>query len=942
MRGRTLTRLGPVKDVHGGLLTDLAVDAGDRLWVVAKSGLSMFDGTRWQRYGEAEGLVAQQVDDVQVAGDGRVWVLADTGLFVGENANTRFARVETLDAASHMTGLALAPNGEVWRWSASGDDNLCRLVPQARRACWTTPSPIDARFDAHGALWWRAPDGLARIADPAALAADLHDIERRVERIGARPETFAFGSDGSVWLGDVATGLVRLRQTPLAHLPTPTGALAPAADGSVWLGSFTRGLMRVGEPAPGTPLLRANDDTLWTADAVAASDDLRALMTFEPLATPAPAGTPVVLARHPEAEGNTLVRLDPTPDGGVRLGTLAPPRLVAFDGARAQAIALPPLDRGSLLRGAITDARGDLWLAVARNAVPFFRLHGGEWQPYGGLADVDKAAINGFTFDGDTLWVAVGKDAVGRARDGRWTNHGPAEGVALGQAIQPHVLDGQLWVTGVLGLQALVGERFVSLVGHDGDRFAGASGVVLLDDGDLWLNGVAGLSRIACSEWSRALREPGYRVAYTRLDHFDGNMASAMQGAPLPSLVRAADGRLWAATHDALLRFDPAAVRPAMPPPVVQLLALHVDGIEHAIADGLELPVGAGRIGIAFAAPPTDNPERVRYRYRLQDGGAWIDAGDRREVVYEALPHGHHVFEVMASDRDGRFGDTPTRLAFVLPPRFHQTTAFHLLVALAFAGLLAAAYAIRTRQIAERTQRDTTARLHERMRIARDLHDTLLQNVQALHMHVQAIAARVPDDDPLRPRIDLVLDRAQDTIREGRDRIGTLRDPLAGTSDLADCLQRIAQRLAREADVLCEVQVEGAPRALQPRVYDELLQIGREALANALQHAHATRVMLRIAFDDAGVAIAIADDGCGFPSEVLQHGGRDGHFGLRSMRERAALVGAELQVRNGEGAGAEVVIHVPAQQAYLPDACAQGWLARWFARAPRGDLADAR
>jgi signal transduction histidine kinase/ligand-binding sensor domain-containing protein len=925
VHGRTATHYPPMPGIHTGTVRELAIDSDGRLWVVTKAGLSMLAEGQWKLFGAADGIAGSQVDGMALGTDGRAWVLTDTGLFVGEAGNARFVLVESIAALSHMGGVLLSPGGEVWKWNVLGEANLCRLVPQDARGCWTVIGLINPRFDRHGALWWGTANGISRLVDTGELGDDPGDLARQAQFVDVHAEALAFGIDGSIWAAE-ATGVTRLRETPLQHLRTPSGALAPANDGSVWLGSFSRGLMQIGVPPPGTPLFVGYDETLWTDAAVAASADLAEMMKFQALEESPAAGMPVVIARYLASDAKTLVRLDPMPDGGVRVGTLSPARLFEHDGRTAHEIALPALDRGSLLRGAQRDSRGDLWVATALNGVPFFRLRDGEWQPYGGVTSVQSQAINGFALGDDDIWIAIGKDAVARIRDGAWTRFGPEQGVALGQAIQPLLRDGQVWVAGSQGFQGLAGDRFVSLVGSDGDRFIGTSGALQLENGDLWLHGAAGISRIEPHEWRRALRDPAYRVAYRRFDHFDGNMAGAMQGAPVPSLVRASDGMLWAATDGQLLRLDPRAVRPALPAPAVQLLSFSVDDVPTALDAGIALPVGASRIGFTFAAPPTDHPERIRFRYRLQAFGEWIEAGDRREVLYEALPPGNHLFEIVASDRDGRWGETPTRFAFVLPPRFHQTTTFQLLIALAVGALLAALYAIRMRQIAERTRRETTARLHERMRISRDLHDTLLQSVQALHMHVQSIAARVPDDDPLRQRVDLVLERAHDTIREGRDRISTLRDPLAGTMDLAECLQRIAQRLARDADVLCDVQFD-APRALQPMVYDELLQIGREALTNALQHAHATRVTLRVTYADEGVTITVADDGAGLPSDVLQHGGRDGHFGMRGMRERAALIGAELQVRNVDATGAEVAIRVPAQRAYLRPVRGPSWLA---------------
>lgn len=917
LRGNTLRTWERNKAVHSGTPMDLEIDGEERIWVVTKSGLSLFANETWRGFGEADGLGGSHVDSVEVAADGRIWVLTDTGIFSAERQVLKFTLQAPIPPGSHLTHLMLGPDGEVWRWSAGGQEAFCRLLPRERQACWKAGSVLHPKLDAQGALWWTsAQGGLWRVTRPSELASDADAITRAAERIDVDGEFFDFGADGSVWLSESHT-LRRFRQTPFQQVPVPAGALVAADGGDVWAGSFTRGLMRLGVPPAGTKLLKAEDGTLWTEAAVAVSSDLGDSHAFAALAAAPPPGTPVVLARYPDAQGYSTVRLDPMRGGGVRLATLSPPRVVEHDGRSAREIALPPLDRGSLLRGMVQDAQGDLWIAAARNAVPFFRRHQGEWLPYGGVPGVDSNAINALTSAGGETWIAIGDNQVGRIRDNRWTRYGPDQGLALGQAINPLVHDGEVWIAGLDGLQLRQHERFIPVIGSDGDRFAGGAGMLVLENGDLWLNGTHGISRIARAEWQRVLRDPDYRVAYTRIDYLDGNLSGATKGAPVPALARASDGLLWAATESAMLRIDPARVPPPLAAPPVQLLSFTVDGVVHDVDQPFALPVGAARIALTFAVPPTDVPERVRVRYRLHGAGDWVDAGSRREVVYEALPAGEHAFEVAASDSEGRWSETPTRIAFTLPPPFHQTGVFRFLLGLAALLLLAALYAIRMRQVSARIRREISARLHERMRISRDLHDTLLQSVQALHMSVQAIAAFVPPDDPLNQRIELVLGRARDAIREGRDRISVLRDPLAATSDLAEALQRIAQRLAQEAGMLCDVQLDTPQRALQPDVYDELLYIGREALANALQHARGSRIGLRMAFDEDGVLIAVRDGGGGFPADVLAEGRREGHFGLQGMRERASQIGGRLQLRNLAGQGAEVSIRVPAGRAYL-------------------------
>jgi signal transduction histidine kinase/ligand-binding sensor domain-containing protein len=907
----------------------LAVGADRRLWAATRTRLlTLAPGAgAWQALEPGLGGVGAQIDDVERGPDGRIWVLTDAGVFVGAADASGFTQVEALQAGSATAGLAVGADGEVWRWNLLGEDNLCRVMPLERRGCWKANGVRGLRIDAHGALWWTALHGILRVSSPDRLGPDRGDVERLAETIPERSRTLIIGLDGSIW-STSTDGLLRLRQTPVRRMRTPTGAIVAAGDGELWLASFSRGLMRIGTTSAGAQLHLGDDDTLWTEAARLASAGIDDTMRFEPYTDAVAPDTAVVIARYPEA-GRGAVRLDALEAGSVHMGTFSPVRILRHDGDSLSELALPPLDRGAVLRGLQRDASGDLWLGVQSSAGALYRLHDGTWIPNGGVPGVEPSRVNGLAVVDDALWILLGEDAVGRIREGVWTRFGAQDGLNLGQAIGLHVRDGQLWVSGLLGLAAFDGQRFVPITGVGDDRFIAASGLLQLENGDLWINGVEGISRIERGEWQRAISTPEYRVAFTRFDHHDGLTAGAMQGGPLPSIARDSLGRLWFATTSTLVRLDPADVPAALPPPVVEIRRFSADDTPIAPGQKAELPVGTTRIGIQFAAPPIEYPERVRFRYRLA-GGDWLDAGDRREVQYESLAPGDHLFEVASSDRDGRWSETPTRLGFRIPPAFHQTTAFRALISLLIAALLAALYAIRMRQVSERTRRETTARLQERMRISRDLHDTLLQSVQALHLQMEAIATRVPEGDPLRQRIDHVLDRAHDTLCEGRDRISALREPLSGSGDLTDCLQRIAERLTHDADLQFELQADTPPRPLQPEVNDELLHIGREALTNACQHAQACRVTLRVAHADDALTIAVIDDGIGFPADVLQQGGRDGHLGLHSMRERAALAGAELKLRNLPEAGAEVRIRVPAQRAYLqqPRAGMLAWLRR--------------
>jgi signal transduction histidine kinase len=209
-------------------------------------------------------------------------------------------------------------------------------------------------------------------------------------------------------------------------------------------------------------------------------------------------------------------------------------------------------------------------------------------------------------------------------------------------------------------------------------------------------------------------------------------------------------------------------------------------------------------------------------------------------------------------------------------------------------------------------------RLFERERIARALHDTLLQSVQGLVLRLRATVARMSKDEPTRSAMEQALERADEVLAEGRDRVKDLRSSSSEGSNLPEALAALGDELAVEQTAHFRSTVEGTPRDLHPVVREEAIFIAREALANAFKHARANHVEVEVSFGEAEMQIRIRDDGDGIGSEVLQQGGREGHWGLLGMRERAKKIQATFTIWSKPGAGTELDLRVPAHIAYRP------------------------
>jgi signal transduction histidine kinase len=229
--------------------------------------------------------------------------------------------------------------------------------------------------------------------------------------------------------------------------------------------------------------------------------------------------------------------------------------------------------------------------------------------------------------------------------------------------------------------------------------------------------------------------------------------------------------------------------------------------------------------------------------------------------------------------------------------------------------MLALLYRMRIGQVRAQTGRLLGARLAERERIARELHDTLLQGMQGLIWRFQAAADRIPSGEPARELMERSLERADRLMGEGRDRIKDLRAAGGDASDLAQALAIEGEALALAHATEFRLTIEGAPRDLHPIVREEVFLIAREALGNSFRHSGARHIEAQASYDETALRIRVRDDGRGIGTDVLT-GGKPNRFGLVGMRERAVKLGAQLEIWSSPGAGTEIDLRVPAKVAY--------------------------
>jgi signal transduction histidine kinase len=445
--------------------------------------------------------------------------------------------------------------------------------------------------------------------------------------------------------------------------------------------------------------------------------------------------------------------------------------------------------------------------------------------------------------------------------------------------------------------------------------------------GGAWIYTACGLARIAQSQlrsWMDAA-ERGQRtpLAVAVYDRAAGVNSQAFVGSYLPHVAKSPDGRVWFATELGVGMVDPRrlAQNSLVPPVIIQELT--AERRLYPTASDLHLPPLIHDLEIGYTALSLVAPQKNQFRYKLEGRDRdWQNVGNRRQAFYSDLPPGNYRFHVIASNNSGVWNNQGDTLDFTIAPAYWQTSWFRALCALALLALLWVAYLLRMRQLKYAFNMRLEARMGERMRIARDLHDTLLQSFQGLLLRFQTVAAMLPARPEEAKEVVLsAVDQAAQAITEGRRAVQGLRQA-DETSDFATDLRTAGELAARESaneSVTLLVEVEGSPRKLHPLVRDEIYRIACEALRNAFRHARARRREVELEYQERQLRLRVRDDGQGVDPKILEVDARTDHFGLHGMRERAKLIEGQLEVWSAPAKGTEVELTIPASRAYAAE-----------------------
>jgi signal transduction histidine kinase len=344
--------------------------------------------------------------------------------------------------------------------------------------------------------------------------------------------------------------------------------------------------------------------------------------------------------------------------------------------------------------------------------------------------------------------------------------------------------------------------------------------------------------------------------------------------------------------------------------PPVHVEQVVADRVRYETAGPLRLPARTRNIEIDYVGLSFVSPQKVQFRYRLEGvDDTWHEPGTRRQAFYNDLRPGSYRFRVIAANNDGLWNEDGASLVLEIAPAWYQTNAFWVLCIVASGLAMWTLSQLRIRQVARSLNARFDERLAERTRVAREIHDTLLQTVQGTKMVADTALSRPDDIDTLRHAMGQVSTWLGQASAEGRAAISALRASTTETNDLADALRRAIEDCRRQAPIDATLSVLGTAREMHPVVRDEIYRMAYEAVRNACTHSEGSRLTVELTYGQ-DLVVRVTDDGIGLDPAVAD-AGKQGHFGLAGMRERAARIGAKLTIASASNTGTEVVIAVP-------------------------------
>ncbi len=876
----------------------LTVTRDGSLWIGTEGdGLIRYRNGAFRNFSANDGLTNDVVRAVYEDVAGNIWVGTDSGLF--RFSGERLKRVDGNGAIPAMSVHAIAGDGRGGIWiGGTALVHIDRQGVRNYRLVWDISSlrvkSILATRD--GSVWVGAVSGLYRMQEMGGF--------RHVDEVPGTVRVLRETSDGALWAGTIGNGLYVNRTGRFVRVNSTIGLssntvlnLYEDGEENIWVGSQA-GMLRLTKssvsiyPLPGASdsdfgnVYQDRDGTLWICS-------------------------------------NHLFRMEE--------GVLKPYSFPGLTGIKVRLL--------------MRDKEGALWIGTDGKGV--FRQSGKKWVHYvaeDGLGNnYPRAMIQ--TRDG-SVWIGTDGDVSHWTPRGFKTLTNGFQSVSVMALLEDRV--GDIWMGTFQGLKHFQGNRFVSdvvtaAVGRDTvwalheDRhgvlwigtnrglyryksgeifqFTTNNGLVsnliysILEngDGDLWLSGPNGAS---LQSWKQLEEAANRRLQSVTPIYFASSLdagSAEIFGSMQPAGAITRQGDVWLPSNKGLVHIAANRMerRGAFPLAIDRVV---VDGREvSSRAQPIVLLPASSRVEISYAPILLRSQADVLFRTRLEGfDQEWREASSSRTVEFDNLAPGHYVFRVEAWETGQSESRSAASLEFVQEAHFYRRPWFLILCAGLLAGMGWAAYRFRIQRIKTRFR----LVLEERSRLAREMHDTVLQgctNVSALLEAASSMEAADPASAD--EMVNLARTQVRATIGEARQAIWDLRRNELPGEDIVRSLERIADQMSRKARIPIVCEVTGKPFPVEPSALQELLMISREALHNSLMHGQPGEIVLRADFSDESLVIQVGDDGCGFDCAYT---GDDSspHFGVKGMKERARRIGAIFSLNSNMGVGTEVRVEI--------------------------------
>jgi ligand-binding sensor domain-containing protein/signal transduction histidine kinase len=950
-------RWGPEQGFPRGPVYSITQSGDGYLWIGTEAGLVRFDGLTF-RLITSEFIPVASVLGVTADNENNLWVrLPGPSLLRYRDGMFEGAMSKLGMPYSNVTVMSQTSEGHLM--VARLEEGIVEHNQGKFRIIAASTSParspvLSLAQTKNGDIWMGTRDaGLFRSTGGRVVpvAAGLPDTKINcLEPDG--DQGLWVGTDGGVvrWDGSA------LKPVKMPRSLNPFRALAMARDrdANIWVGTDTNGLLRINSGG-----VSALDDRGFGEAVTAVFEDREGNLWI---------GRDGSLERIRDSAfvSYSLAEGLPT-DGSIPVFTDAENRvwfgstdggLWWTKGGRHDRVHGGGLDQDVVY--SIAGGQDALWVGRQRGGLSQVRLDAGETFPVRTYTHTDGLASDSvyavYQARNGAIWAGTISGGASKLENGKFTTYTVANGLASNTITSIlETRDDAVWLATPAGLSTLAAPtpQFRTYTSNDGLPSSTINCLFEDAQGTLWVGTAGGLAFRSSGKFqsaagaSPALREQIFGIAEDRYGSLwlaTSNRVLRVKRAKLlegklaegdvreygigdglrgkegvkrhRSVVADSAGRIWFSLSHAISMVDPNRLTSGSAPAIAHVQGIIADGMPVDLENKAVVPGGSRRVTFAYTGLSLAFPEGVRFRYRLDHFDRdWSEPVSGREAVYTNLGPGLYRFRVIASNPDGVWSSAEDSLAFEIAPLFWQTWWFRAASVLALALAVALFYRFRLLRLTDKMNVRFEERLAERTRIAQELHDTLLQGFLSASMQLDVAADRLPPDSPVKPSLNRVLQLMSQVIEEGRNAVRGLRSAQSSSLDLEQAFSVVKQEYAESNDADFRVIVEGKPKPLHPLLRDEVYRIGREALVNALRHSSAKSIEMEMDYGSKQFRLLIRDNGHGIDPAVLESG-REGHWGLRGMRERAERIGADFHVWSSAAAGTEIILTVPASIAF--------------------------